>query len=168
MAKFKITVPTTGARGADMTKAGVRFVAGCAEVDTATDAGVRALSYFRSAGYGVEPLDDVSVDDAIREATVTPEQEAAELRAEIATLSDAAEVDKLRAERDALRGRLADQRAERQAVADEAPAPPESNRAEDWRPFAVAHMGMSEAEARTYNGAELREIYGKRTEGGAA
>lgn len=57
MARFKITTPVANYTG---DRAGVHFVKGVAEVDSETQ--LAALRYFRSAGYGVEPVGDSAAE----------------------------------------------------------------------------------------------------------
>lgn len=166
MARFTVTTPVPNL---NTESAGVRFHDGRAEVDSATDHGVRALSYFRQAGYGIEALSGVEVDDALRAATLEPDVEARELRNEIARLADAAELDALREERDRMREAAEKARAARERPDDETsptvegvPAPPESDRVGEWRAYAVANLGVSEAHAKTLNTAELRALYERR------
>ena len=193
MARFKINTPVRDFSGES---AGVRFHRGEAEVSTDSDYGVSALSYFRQAGYGIEPLDGVSVDDALRTQTLTPEAEAAQLRAEIDRLNDAKDLASLREERDRLAKEVEEQRAKdaERAKADKIrvvgedgprrvdlppgstvlptrlPDPPDSDRVADWRPYAVGNLGVTEAQAKAMNTNELRGLYENRKaqlEGGA-
>ncbi len=165
MAKFKITAGVAGFTGESV---GVHFRDGLAEVDTYTTQGVSALSYFRSAGYGIVPMDGVEVDDAIRSATFTPDDEARQLRREIAAMEQVDDLDGLRKRHAELRDKV-----ERREVAeaDAAPAkppkggqladPPEGDKVGDWRAYAVEHLGVSDAQAKTMNTQELRGLYAR-------
>lgn len=99
MAKFKILTPVRDYDGrvGDPANATV-FMNGCAEIDVVDQGSASRLAYFRSAGYGVEELDGVSAEDAIRQAVLTPEQEHAELVRERDALKQARELESLRAE----------------------------------------------------------------------
>jgi len=179
MARFKISTPVAGYTGES---AGIAFANGIAEIDTRSDAHVSALSYFRSAGYGIVPLDDVEVDDAIRRATTPPADEAEQLKREIAELEKAESLDGLRKRRDELKSKVAErEQAERteSRKGDNAPdvpaapgaprgqdgrgsslpAPPESDKVADWRTYATEHLGVTDAQARTMNTQELRGLY---------
>src|SRR5688572_12052838 len=136
MARFKISTPVAGYTGES---AGIAFANGVAEVDTATDAGVSALSYFRSAGYGIVPLDDVEVDDAIRRATTPPADEAEQLDREIRALEIAESLDDKRKRLDELKAKVAErEQAERTESrksdnASDVPAAPGAPRGQDGR-----------------------------------
>jgi len=86
MARFEISAPTPGYKGESV--AGVMFSDGKAVVTSDTDQGLRALAYFRSAGYGILALDDTAVDDVLQRGNETPEQESARLDREIEQLRD--------------------------------------------------------------------------------
>jgi hypothetical protein len=104
MAKFKIMTPVPGWSGSVGEGEGATaFVKGAAELDVIDASSAGRLSYFISAGYVIEALDDVAPADAIRSATLTPHDEAEALERENARLSRAADLDKLRAENARLR-----------------------------------------------------------------
>lgn len=107
MARFKITTPVPGWEGTvGERETGVpvtRFAEGVAELDVTDQGTASRLAYFRSAGYLVEALDDVSAEVAIRSAVLTVGQEVDALTAENAELNKISEVDKLRAENARLR-----------------------------------------------------------------
>jgi len=167
MPKFKIMtlVPDwTGSIGAIGTE--THFIKGVAELDVVDETAAGRLAYFRSAGYGIEPLDDISIDDAIRRVTMTTVQEYAELERESAELDRAAELD-------SLRDKVAKKR-ERQIKVDAEtteidrsetdpttgqsllPPPPDSDRVADWRTYAVKNLGVTDAQARAMSLQELR------------
>lgn len=174
MARFKITTPVADWQGES---AGVQFAHGRAEVDASTDAGVSALSYFRSAGYGIVPLDGVEVDEAIRRMTTPPADEAAQLKREIAALEEQAGLDELRRRRDELQAKVdkrelapvGEQGPEMVGGATKLPAPPDSDKVADWRAYAVEHLGVPEVKSKAMNTAELRAEYQRvaNAEGGA-
>lgn len=107
MARFKIITPVPGWEGVvGERETGVpvtRFMDGVAELDVVDQGTASRLAYFRSAGYLIEALDDVSAEVAIRSAVLTVGQEVAALEAENAELSKVSEVDALRAENARLR-----------------------------------------------------------------
>lgn len=122
MPKFKIMTPVpdwTGSVGE--TGNATSFVDGKAELDVVDERTAGRLSYFLSAGYRIDPLDDISPADAIRSATLTPAAETEVLERENAALKKAASLEGLRKENAKLRedaARAADD-AERARVKDE-------------------------------------------------
>ena len=111
MSRFKITTPVPGWEGnVGERETGVpvtRFAEGEATLDVTDQGTASRLAYFRSAGYVIEALDDVSAEIAIRSAVLTPGDEVRALEAENAELIKVQEIDKLRAENARLR-RLAE------------------------------------------------------------
>lgn len=107
MPRFKITTPVpnwTGDVGERETGVPVtRFFDGEVELNVVDQGTASRLAYFRSAGYIIEALDDVSVSDAIRSSVLTVGQEVDALTAENAELAKVSELDKLRAENAKLR-----------------------------------------------------------------
>lgn len=107
MARFRITTPVPGWEGnvgeRETGTPVTRFADGQAEIDVTDQGTASRLAYFRSAGYVIEPLDDVSAEVAIRSAVLTVGQEVAALEAENAELNKISEVEKLRAENARLR-----------------------------------------------------------------
>lgn len=101
MARFEVRTPVIGYNG--LSVSGVVFTNGAAVVTSDTDDGLRALAYFKGAGYGILALDEHGIDDVLAAANASPEAEAARLRAEIRGLKDRQQLDELRAERDKLR-----------------------------------------------------------------
>lgn len=107
MARFKIITPVPGFEGnVGERETGVpvtRFADGEAELNVTDQGTASRLAYFRSAGYRIEPLDNVDVDVAIRSAVLTVGQEADALEAENAELRKVSELDRLREENAKLR-----------------------------------------------------------------
>lgn len=106
MSRFEISLPG-GRDFTGVSAGGVTFRDGKALIVTAPGDGkaLSALSYFRSAGYNIQPLDGESVEDALREQGAegrTATDEAAALKREIADLRAARDLEELRKERDAL------------------------------------------------------------------
>lgn len=110
MARFKIITPVPGWEGTvGERETGVpvtRFADGEAELNVVDQGTASRLAYFRSAGYRIEPLDDVSAEVAIRSAVLTVGQEAAALVEENAALRQVSELDTLRAENAKLRAEV--------------------------------------------------------------
>jgi len=165
MSKFKIMTPVpgwTGSVGAAGTE--THFIDGRAELDVTDETTAGRLAYFRSGGYGIEPLDKVGVDEAIRRVTMTTVQEYAELKRESAELDRAAELDSLRDEVARKRERQVktDAEAEQAPEATGRPAlpdPPDSDKVADWRAYAVKNLDVTDAQARAMNTQELRARY---------
>lgn len=115
MSRFKITTPVPGWEGnVGERETGVpvtRFFDGEAELDVTDQGTASRLAYFRSAGYLIEALDDVSAEIAIRSAVLTPGDEVRALEAENAELAKVQEIDKLRAENARLRKAAEDAKA---------------------------------------------------------
>lgn len=107
MSRFKITTPVPGWEGnVGERETGVpvtRFADGEATLDVVDQGTASRLAYFRSAGYMIEALDDVSAEIAIRSAVLTPGDEVRALEAENAELTKVQEIDKLRVENARLR-----------------------------------------------------------------
>lgn len=98
MPKFTISTPVPNYTGAVGENPPTRFVDGSAELDVTDHTSAARLAYFRSAGYRIDAPEGVSVDDAIRRVTLTPDQEYAELERERAALERESELDSLRRE----------------------------------------------------------------------
>lgn len=122
MSRFKIITPVPNWEGnVGERETGVpvtRFMDGEAELSVVDQGSASRLAYFRSAGYRIEALDDVSVDDAIRSAVLTVGQEADALEAENAELRKVNELDKLREENAKLREQVDKRRADTLAADD--------------------------------------------------
>ena len=100
MPLFDVTTPAPEVTGLH---AGINFTDSKARVSTDIPAGASALRYFRQAGYRIEKVDPegLDVDEALA-ATYGTDRERELLAREIAGLKAEADVDALRAERDAL------------------------------------------------------------------
>lgn len=170
-ARFKIKCAGS-AHLAHTTIVGVPFSSGVAEIDSADGRQRAALRYFsQTAGYDIEPLSDISVDDALWFGT-DPADEAKVLRREIARLKDAEQVRELREERDRLVESVAQQRAEDRMVGDpdgdggtvvEAAqvSPPEDGApVADWRTWVVGTGRMSEEDAKATSKGDLVARFG--------
>jgi hypothetical protein len=93
MSRFEIKTVTPNWNG---TSAGIQFANGRAVVTSDTTAGLAALSYFKTAGYGIAALDADGVDEVLARANEDPTSEHARLTAEIAAKENRLELGKLR------------------------------------------------------------------------
>jgi hypothetical protein len=162
MAKFKIIAGVPDFDGTVGEKQPTRFIDGTAEVDVVDGTSASRLAYFISAGYGVEPLDDVSAADAIRSATASPEDEARYLEADIERLKRIRSLDKLRAEHAKLSDDQDDQDGGAPTVPDggmvEHKEPPsDAAPVAEWRAYGVSHLDLTEEQAAIMTKAQLQQ-----------
>lgn len=93
MARFEIKTKVPNWTGVS---AGVSFASGRAVITSDTQAGLAALAYFHSAGYGIAELDGVSVNEVLTRANESPDVEFRRLTAEIATKENRLQLETLR------------------------------------------------------------------------
>lgn len=171
MSKFKIITPVPGWEGVvGEREAGVprtRFEDGVATLDVVDQGTASRLAYFRSAGYIVEALDDVSAEIAIRSAVLTPGDEVRTLEAENAELRKVAEIETLRAENAKLRKAAVEAKAAADAPApvkadDAVPVPDANASVDEWRAYGELALGLSAADARGMSKVQLQRREGDR------
>jgi hypothetical protein len=158
MARFEIKTRVPNWNG---TSAGVQFANGRAVITSDTSAGLAALSYFRSQGYGIAALDTDEVDEVLARANEDPTSEFARLTAEIEAKENRLKLAELRDRNKALDDEIfkADQ-ATAAAETDDAQAgkpkttqvdllapPADSAGVAEWRKWAVESGRATEAEA---------------------
>lgn len=166
MARFEIKTPVPFFTGE---VAGIAFAKGRAVVTSDTDAGLRALYYFKQAGYGVAPLDDVEIDEVLNRANESAPSEVARLKAENQELQDRLDLDKLRADNRALQEKVfkADEKSN-ETQAGEKPttqppllAPPADNANQaTWRRWAIDAGRVTEDEAKSLDKATIQSVHG--------
>jgi hypothetical protein len=166
MSRFEVKTPVAFFTG-DV--AGIAFAKGRAVVTSDTDAGIRALYYFKQAGYGIAALDDADIDEVLNRANESAPSEVARLRRENEELQDRLDLDKLRADNRALQDKVfkADEKSGG-AQAGEEPttqppllAPPADNASQAaWRKWAVDAGRVTEDEARSLDKATLQDVHG--------
>jgi|ERR1044071_658223 hypothetical protein len=166
MARFEIKTPVQFFTG-DV--AGIAFAKGRAVVTSDTDAGLRALYYFKQAGYGIAALDDVEVDEVLNRANESAPSEVARLRAENQELQDRLDLDKLREENKRLQEQVFKRNGDdAEAQAGEKPstqppllAPPSETASQaQWRKWAVDAGRVTEDEAKQLDKATLMSVHG--------
>lgn len=160
MPTFKIMTPVPNYTGAVGENPPTRFVDGSAELDVIDHTSAARLAYFRSAGYRIEAPEGVSVDDAIRRVTLTPDQEYAELEREKRTLERESELDSLRRE-------VERKRAERDKATEvdqvvsapvEVVVAPDANApVGEWRDYGVKRLGIPASEVKAWDKPSLQK-----------
>lgn len=167
MSRFEVKTPVQFFTG-DV--AGIAFAKGRAVVTSDTDAGIRALYYFKQAGYGIAALDGVEIDEVLNRANESAGGEVARLKAENRELQDRLDLEQLREENKALQAKVfkADEAERGEAQAGEKPttqpplqAPPaEQAGVGAWRTWAVESGRATEDEVKSQDKATLIATYG--------
>lgn len=168
MARFEVTTPVPGHTG----RVGdTNFQDGKAEVSSDTREGLSALAYFHAQGYGIAPLDDLSVEVAVQRGALSPVDEARRLERENAELKTRLGLDDLRAENKRLRDQVYKVEGEAQPTTPDiggqgnvgskaggpAPAPADDAPIAEWRAHAVGQLGIAEVEAKRLDRGQIIE-----------
>ncbi len=165
MSRFEIKTPEPEWTGV---VAGITFAAGRAVVTSDTDAGIRALYYFKQAGYGIAGLDDVEIDEVLSRANEDALSEHARLTRENEGLKARLEVKKLREENERLNAQVFKQEGDQGTQAGEpavtqpplqAPPSETANQAA-WRKWAVESGRATKEEADAMDKATIISVHG--------
>jgi hypothetical protein len=166
MARFEVKTPVQFFTGE---VAGITFAKGRAVVTSDTDAGLRALYYFKQQGYGIVGLDEVEVDEVLNRANESAASEVVRLKRENDELKDRLDLDKLREENRKLQEQVFKRdEKDSEAQAGEEPttqppllAPPSETASQaQWRKWAVDAGRVTEEEAKSLDKATIISVHG--------
>jgi hypothetical protein len=169
MSRFEVKTPVPFYTGR---VAGISFAEGRAVVTSDTDEGMKALYYFKTAGYGVAGLDDVEIDEVLARGNEDATAEHARLSRENTELENRLELDELRKKHEALQAKVFKRDGSDEDEAqpgDELRAttqppllepPVETASQSVWRKWAVDSGRVTADEARTLDKNTIVETHG--------